>query len=164
MARRTIDCRTIPSDSNCTVVISGEENEVMELAAAHAVATHGHTDDATLRDGLREAMRDEEVLQADEGSFVQVVEFHTRDLDRFLTLGEQWRDEIGKEATARWALVTADRDRPDTFMELVGFPDYASAMRNSEHPVTTGFAKDLQEATDGEASFRNLDVKAIMRM
>ncbi len=30
--------------------------------------------------------------------------------------------------------------------------------------MTTEFAKALQEATDGEAGFRNLDVRAIMRM
>ena len=36
-------------------------------------------------------------------------------------------------------------------------------MRNSEHPVTSDFAKKLQEATDGEAGFRNLDVRALMR-
>ncbi len=134
MTRKMIDCRTIPSDNNCSVMIAGEEDEVLELAAAHAVASHGHTDDAELRDGLRAALREEEVIPAEEGSFVQSIEFHTRDLDRFVEMGEQWRDQIGDEATARWGLITADRDRPDTFVQLVGFPDYASAMRNSEHP------------------------------
>ena len=51
MLRRYIDCRTAPSENNCTVVISGEEDEVLELAAAHAVASHGHTDGAELREG-----------------------------------------------------------------------------------------------------------------
>ena len=164
MPRTMIDCRTVPSDNNCTVVISGEEDEVLELAAAHAVAAHGHTDGPELRAGLREAMRGEAELQADEGSFVQLVEFHARDLSGFRAIAEEWRDRIGREATARWALITADRDRPDTFLELVGFPDHASAMRNSEHPVTTEFAKKMQEATDGEAGFRNLDVLEVMRM
>jgi hypothetical protein len=159
-----IDCRTVPSDNNCTVVISGEEDEVLELAAAHAVAAHGHTDGPELREGLREAMREEAELQADEGSFVQLVEFHASDLGGFRAIAEEWRDRIGREATARWAVITADRDRPDTYVELVGFPDHASAMRNSEHPVTTDFAKKLQEAVEGEASFRNLDVREVMRM
>jgi hypothetical protein len=159
-----IDCRTVPSDNNCTVVISGEEDEVLELAAAHAVAAHGHTDGPELREGLREAMREEAELQADEGSFVQLVEFHASDLSGFRAIAEEWRDRIGREATARWAVITADRDRPDTYVELVGFPDHASAMRNSEHPVTTEFAKKMQETTEGEASFRNLDVREVMRM
>lgn len=164
MARKMIDCRTVPSESNCTVVIAGEEGEVLELAAAHAVASHGHADGPELREGLRAALRDERELQADEGSFVQLVEFHARDLERFRAVAEEWRERIGRDATARWAVITADRDRPDTYLELVGFPDHASAMRNSEHPVTTEFAKKLQEATEGEAGFRNLDVREVMRM
>lgn len=159
-----MDCRTWPSEIDCTVVISGSEDEVLELAAAHAVASHGHTDGPELRDGLRAAMRDEQELQAEEGSFVQLVEFHAADLGRFRAIAEQWRERIGPAATARWAVITADRDRPDTYLELVGFPDYAAAMRNSEHPVTAEFAKELQEATDGEAGFRNLDVRDVMRM
>lgn len=164
MARKTVDCRTMPSESNCTVVISGEEDEVLELAAAHAVSAHGHTDGPELRDGLRAALRDEQAMQVEDGSFVQVIEFRTQDLDGFRSLAEEWRDRIGREATARWAVIAADRDRPGTFVELVGFPDHASAMRNSEHPVTTDFAKRMQEATEGEAGFRNLDVREVMRM
>lgn len=164
MTRKTIDCRSLPSESNCTVTISGEEDEVLNLAAAHAVATHGHTDDAQLREQLREAMRNENDLQLEDGAFLQLIEFRTRDLGAFESLAELWRERMGQEATARWAVVGADRDRPDTYVELVAFPDYAAAMRNSEHPVTSDFAKQMQEATDGEAGFRNLDVRMVMRM
>jgi plasmid stability protein len=164
MARKTIDCRSMPSERNCTVTIAGEEEEVLTVAAAHAVATHGHADDAELRDGLRAAMRDEVELPLEEGAFLQLIEFHTRDLEAFRRLAEEWRERIGREGTARWAVVAADRDRPDTYLELVAFPDFASAMRNSEHPVTSDFAKRMQEATDGEAEFRNLDVRQLLRM
>jgi hypothetical protein len=164
MARKTIDCRALPSERNCTVTISGEEDEVLDLAAAHAVTTHGHADDQELRDGLRAAMRDEEDLQLADGAFLQLIEFHTRDLSAFESLAELWRERIGREATARWAVVGADRDRPDTYVEMVAFPDFEAAMRNSEHPVTNDFAKQMQEATDGEAGFRNLDVRMVMRM
>ena len=88
----------------------------------------------------------------EEGAFLQLIEFHTGDPDRFLALAEEWRERIGRDATARWAAVTADRDRPNTYVELVAFPDFAAAMRNSEHPATGEFAKKLQEAIDGEAS------------
>ncbi|WP_222270505.1 DUF1059 domain-containing protein [Modestobacter marinus] len=164
MARKTMDCRSLPSERNCTVVISGEEDEVLELAAAHAVAAHGHTDGPELRDGLRGALRDQQELDAEEGAFVQLIEFHARDLGGFQALTEQWRERIGREGTARWALLTADRDRPDTFVQLVAFPDFAAAMRNSEHPVTAEFAKRMQEVTEGEAGFRNLDVRQVMRI
>jgi plasmid stability protein len=164
MARKSIDCRLMPSESNCTVFVSGEEDEVLELAAQHAVAVHGHTDDQELRDGLRAALRDEEVLQLEEGSFVQLIEFHARDLDGFRALGDEWQQRMGRETTARWIAVTADRDRADTYVQLVAFPDHASAMRNSEHPVTTEISKKVQEVTEGEAHFRNLDVVELRRM
>ena len=164
MARKTIDCRMLPSEKNCTVSISGEEDELLELAAAHAVSTHGHTDDDSLRDGLRAAMRDEEELQLGEGAFLQLIEFHAGDPDRFMALANEWRERIGSETTARWAVVGADRDRPDTYVEVVAFPDFDSAMRNSGHPATAEFAKKLQDVTDGETSFRNLDVRGLLRV
>jgi Protein of unknown function (DUF1059) len=157
-----MDCGSMPSDSNCTVVISGEEDEVLELAAAHAVAVHGHTDGEDLRSGLRTALRDEATLSLEPGAYLQLVEFHTRDLDRFMRLVQGWREQIGVETTGRWGVVTADRDRPDTYVEVVAFPDYDAAMRNSEHPATTRFAKEMQEVTEGDASFRNLDVREVL--
>ncbi|MGY1822601.1 DUF1059 domain-containing protein [Geodermatophilus sp. SYSU D00079] len=164
MARKTMDCRTMPSERNCTVQISGEEDEVLEIAAAHAVAAHGHTDGPELRDGLRAALRDEEALLVEQGSFLQLIEFRARGLGEFRRLAEEWRERMGRETTARWGVVAADRDRLDTYVEIVAFPDHASAMRNSEHPVTAEFAKRMQEATEGEASFRNLDVAEVLRM
>jgi hypothetical protein len=164
MARKTLDCRTVPSDSSCSVQISGEEDEVLELGVAHAVAAHGHTDNPDLREGMRAALRDEEALDLEEGAFVQLIEFHARDLGGFRTLEEEWRQRMGRETTARWMAVTADRDRADTYVQLVAFPDHASAMRNSEHPVTTEISKKMQEVTEGEAHFRNLDVVEVARV
>ena len=164
MARKTIDCRMMPSDRNCTVFVSGEEDEVLELAAQHAVSVHGHTDGAELRDGLRAALRDEEALQLEEGAFVQLIEFHAQDLDGVRALGEEWRERMGRETTARWIAVTADHDRADTYVQLVAFPDHASAMRNSEHPVTTEISKRMHEVTEGEAHYRNLDVVDLMHI
>jgi hypothetical protein len=162
VTRKTIDCRSMPSDSNCTVQVSGEEDEVLELAVAHAVAVHGHTDGEELRSGLRGALRDEGAMTVEPGAFLQLIEFHAADLDRFTALTRQWREQMGAETTARWAVVSADRDRPGTYVQVVAFPGFESAMRNSEHPVTTRFAKEMQEATEGETSFRNLDVRDVL--
>ncbi|NEK60163.1 DUF1059 domain-containing protein [Geodermatophilus sabuli] len=164
MARTTMDCRAMPSEKNCTVQISGEEDEVLELAAQHAVSAHGHTDGPALRDGLRAALREEGEMPVEPGAFLQLIEFHARDLDGFRALAGEWRDRMGRETTARWGIVAADRDRADTYVEIVAFPDHAAAMRNSEHPVTADFAKRMHEVTQGEASFRNLDVAEILRM
>jgi hypothetical protein len=59
MARKVADCRDFPSDSGCTLTISGEEDEVLEAAVLHAQAVHGHADDEGLRTFLREHLKDE---------------------------------------------------------------------------------------------------------
>ena len=41
MARRMADCRRWPSGSNCSLVIVGEEEEVIRPACEHAVSVHG---------------------------------------------------------------------------------------------------------------------------
>jgi hypothetical protein len=60
MARKMIDCRTMPSEINCTLTIAGEEGEVLDAAAAHAVAKHGHEDTPELREQLRGGLVDAE--------------------------------------------------------------------------------------------------------
>jgi predicted small metal-binding protein len=59
MARKYIDCREMPSESNCTVAIAADsEDELMEAAVQHAVAVHGHEDSSELRDGIRQGLKD----------------------------------------------------------------------------------------------------------
>jgi predicted small metal-binding protein len=54
MARKYIDCREFPSESKCTVSIAADsEVELLEVAAQHAVAVHGHEDSPELRVELR---------------------------------------------------------------------------------------------------------------
>ncbi|MEV5278081.1 MULTISPECIES: DUF1059 domain-containing protein [unclassified Streptomyces] len=57
--RKVADCRDYPSDSNCSLTISGEEEEVVRAAAEHAASVHGHTDSPELREQLRQVLKDE---------------------------------------------------------------------------------------------------------
>jgi predicted small metal-binding protein len=57
--RKMIDCRKVPSDRNCTLAISGTEEEVLMIAVRHAVEEHGHADTPELREMLRRALVDE---------------------------------------------------------------------------------------------------------
>ena len=57
-ARKYIDCSEFPSDSNCTLKISGKEDEVLPVAAQHAAAVHGHEDTPEFRDQLRQMLKD----------------------------------------------------------------------------------------------------------
>jgi predicted small metal-binding protein len=49
----------MPSESGCTLTISGEEEEVVAAAAQHAVAVHGHTDGPELREQIRSSLKEE---------------------------------------------------------------------------------------------------------
>jgi uncharacterized protein DUF1059 len=49
MARMMADCRRFPSESNCSLVIIGEEDEVERAAVEHAISVHGHEDSPQLR-------------------------------------------------------------------------------------------------------------------
>jgi len=58
MTRKTADCRERPSESGCTLTISGEEDEVVRAAAMHAADVHGHTDGPELREQIRSMLTD----------------------------------------------------------------------------------------------------------
>jgi len=58
MARRFIDCREFPSESNCTITIMADNaDELVEAAAQHAVTVHRHEDTRGLREGLKGLIR-----------------------------------------------------------------------------------------------------------
>ena len=59
MARKVADCRDMPSESGCTLVIAGEEDEVVRAAAMHAADVHGHEDTPELREQIRGMLKDE---------------------------------------------------------------------------------------------------------
>lgn len=59
MARKMMDCRQLPSEKNCTITISGEEQEVLRLAVLHAVDAHGEKDTPEFRAELRSTLVDE---------------------------------------------------------------------------------------------------------
>jgi len=56
MARKMADCRRFESDSNCSLTIIGEEDEVIAAAAAHAAAVHGHADTPDLRASIAQML------------------------------------------------------------------------------------------------------------
>jgi predicted small metal-binding protein len=57
--RKLIDCRWFPTDKPCDIAISGNEDEVLNIAVQHAVQSHGHKDTPQLREQLRSMLRDE---------------------------------------------------------------------------------------------------------
>jgi predicted small metal-binding protein len=60
MTRKVVDCRTMPSEINCTLTIAGEEEEVLDAAVMHAVDKHGHENTPELREQVRAGLVDAE--------------------------------------------------------------------------------------------------------
>jgi predicted small metal-binding protein len=60
MPRKYIDCREVPSESNCTVTIAADrEAELLEAAVQHVVSVHQEQDTQELREELRKHMHEE---------------------------------------------------------------------------------------------------------
>ncbi|MES2933802.1 MAG: DUF1059 domain-containing protein [Pseudomonadota bacterium] len=58
MERKYIDCRDYPSEMNCTVAISADnDDELLEAAVQHAVAVHSHEDTPDLRQQIKSLFR-----------------------------------------------------------------------------------------------------------
>jgi predicted small metal-binding protein len=64
MGRKFVDCREMPSESNCSLYISGTEDEVVAAASEHAASVHGHEDTPEFREEIRKALKDEAAVPA----------------------------------------------------------------------------------------------------
>ena len=56
--RKSIDCRDYPSEKNCSLKISGTEEEVLVAAVQHAVSAHGHKNSQELREQIKSMLKD----------------------------------------------------------------------------------------------------------
>jgi len=63
MARMMADCRRFPSDSQCSLVIIGDEDEVMRAGMDHAVSVHGHEDTPETRETLHSLLEPADAYQ-----------------------------------------------------------------------------------------------------
>ena len=57
MTRMYIDCREMPSESNCDLTMAGSEEHVLEAATIHAVTAHQHEDTPELREQIRGTLK-----------------------------------------------------------------------------------------------------------
>jgi len=57
--RKVADCRLYPSETKCSLMISGSEEEVLETAMHHAITKHGHENSPELRTQLKGMLKDE---------------------------------------------------------------------------------------------------------
>lgn len=97
-------------------------------------------------------------------AFVQIIEFTTTRLDEVEALSAEWQAQTEGRRTAQQGTLTLDRDRPNTYLQIVEFPSYEDAMANSELPETAAFAERVSALCDGPMGFRNLDMRKVEEM
>ena len=96
--------------------------------------------------------------------FIQIIEFTTTRFDEVEAVMNEWVTKTEGKRNARRGTLTADRDRPNTYVQIVEFPSYEEAMANSKLPETADFAEKVSKLCDGPATFRNLDVQRVEDM
>lgn len=90
--------------------------------------------------------------------FIQIIEFKTSRIDEFNAALDEWLKTTAGQRAASRGTQTQDRDRPNTYVQIVEFPSYEEAMANSSLPETSAFAAQLASLCDEPPTFRNLDV------
>ncbi len=96
--------------------------------------------------------------------FIQIIEIETTRPDEVEALVSEWRTKTEGTRTAQRGTFTKDRDRPNTYVQIVEFASYEDAMANSGLPETASLAQSLRELCDGPLAFRNLDVQRVEEM
>ena len=90
--------------------------------------------------------------------FIQIIEYTTTKPDEVRAALDEFLAATGGSRPNTWARATADRDRPNTYLNIVEFPSYEDAMKNSDAPETKALAEKMMKLADGPPTFRNLDV------
>jgi hypothetical protein len=91
-------------------------------------------------------------------AFVQIIEMTTTKVPEIEGLMNEWMAATAGRRSASRSLLTKDRERPDTYVQVVEFPSYEEAMANSALPETTAFAGKLSALCLSGPAFRNLDL------
>ena len=63
-----------------------------------------------------------------------------------------------RQATAGQGFTGRHREKPDKYVDVIVFPSYEEAMRNSDLPDTQAIAGKMASLCDGEVTFHNLDL------
>ncbi|MFG3495886.1 ester cyclase [Streptomyces sp. NPDC047928] len=91
-------------------------------------------------------------------TFVQVIDCRTRQVDAVNKLMDNWVEATRGKRTATHSIVGQDRSDSAHVVEIVEFPSYEEAMKNSHLPETDRIYRELVSLCEGEPSFTDLDV------
>ncbi|MFF3845188.1 ester cyclase [Streptomyces sp. NPDC002328] len=91
-------------------------------------------------------------------TFVQLIDCRTSRFDEMNRLLDTWVEQTKGKRTATHALLGKDRSDASHFIEIVEFPSYEEAMRNSNLPETDRIFRDMVALCDEMPTFTDLDV------
>lgn len=91
-------------------------------------------------------------------TFVQMIDCKTSRFAELDRLMDTWVEQTQGKRTATHSMVGKDRSAPDHYVEIIEFPSYEEAMRNSELPETESVFQEMVALCDGMPSFTDLDV------
>jgi hypothetical protein len=91
-------------------------------------------------------------------AFVQIIEFHTSDIEEARRVNDEWWRATEGKRTVRRELLARDRSDPGRFVAVVFFDSYESAMENSGLPETQASAEQYSKMSDSPPVFYDLDV------
>ncbi|WP_424891502.1 ester cyclase [Streptomyces sp. XH2] len=91
-------------------------------------------------------------------TFVQIIDCRTSRYDDMNRLMDDWVAATEGKRTATHSIVGKDRAQDGHYVEIVEFPSYEDAMRNSQLPETDRIFAEMVALCDGMPSFTNLDV------
>ncbi|MGW6687394.1 ester cyclase [Streptomyces sp. NPDC054961] len=91
-------------------------------------------------------------------TFVQVIDYETTRFDEMNALIDRWAEQASGRRTVTHTLIGRDRDSETHYLDLVEFPSYEEAMRNSQLPETDRMFQEMVALCEGMPKFMNLDV------
>ncbi|WNZ09870.1 ester cyclase [Streptomyces sp. 11x1] len=91
-------------------------------------------------------------------TFVQVIDCRTSRIDELNRLMDSWVEATQGKRTATHSIVGRDRTDSTHVVEIVEFPSYEEAMKNSRLPETDRIFQEMVAACDQEPTFTDLDV------
>ncbi|GGV80240.1 hypothetical protein GCM10010294_52100 [Streptomyces griseoloalbus] len=91
-------------------------------------------------------------------TFVQLIDCRTSRFEEMDRLMDQWVEQTRGKRTATHAVVGKDRSDASHVVEIVEFPSYEDAMRNSQLPETDRIFRDMVALCDEMPTFTDLEV------
>ncbi|MGW6708442.1 ester cyclase [Streptomyces sp. NPDC054956] len=91
-------------------------------------------------------------------TFVQIVDYETSQPEAVNEVIDRYIEQTKGKRTVLASRVAKDRDSATHYVDVVEFPSYEAAMKNSHLPETDRMFQEMVALCDGMPTFTNLDV------